>query len=794
MIYLSQINSLLKMKTAKFLLILLLLILPAAGFSQNAKKYYRTGNEFVMAGNFKDAIEQFTKAIDLQPDFADAYVSRAYAYEKVQMLKQAADDYDRATTFLTKNSDVFYQCARLNYLLGEYMKAVEKADAAITLRKTNADGYVIKAKALMALGKYEAAMATCNTALTLKETAENFYLRGQINVQLGRFTAAEEDFIRTVGKDPRHVDAYISLAELRLQMNKIQFALNHVNNAISLDPNNRRAYLVRSRIYIKQLDYPRAIDDISKNIMMDPNDEEMYFIRGCYYQDFTQHTNAINDFTKVLMLNPKNVQALFKRAYSNEQIGNNKAAIKDYEALAALSETDEKAKELMKDIEGRLFELYRESDKPVIVIIEPQLRDETMLQFPKGSTIVTMKGVIEDESDIKSFVINNLQFPANKNEETGKYEFLAALDIQNKTEIVISATDVYDNTGSGRYVINLTEVGAPKVYIMAPYASDDGQIYLDSNNPSISIEGRIEDESLIRSILINGVLASYIPDELNPSFTANLDILNKNKITVIVSDVFGNRTDAEFTLNRDAANIAANNPMGKTWAVFIENSDYEIFASLEGPQKDVTLMKSALAKYQIHNIIHKKNMTKNDMERFFSIELRDLVRSNLVNSILIWYAGHGKFINETGYWIPVDAKRDDEFTYFNINALKASMQSYANYVTHVLVITDACESGPSFYQAMRSDPTVKSCDDWQATRFKSSQVFSSAGYQLAVDNSQFTKTFANSLVNNPNACIPIESIVAKVTTAVVKNNQQKPQFGKIAGLEDEDGTFFFMTK
>ena len=122
------------------------------------------------------------------------------------------------------------------------------------------------------------------------------------------------------------------------------------------------------------------------------------------------------------------------------------------------------------------------------------------------------------------------------------------------------------------------------------------------------------------------------------------------------------------------------------------------------------------------------------------------------------------------------------------------MQSYANYVTHVLVITDACESGPSFYQAMRSDPKPRSCDDWKATRFKSSQVFSSAGYQLAVDNSQFTKTFANSLANNPDACIPIESIVTKVTTAVVKNNQQKPQFGKIAGLEDEDGTFFFMLK
>jgi len=122
------------------------------------------------------------------------------------------------------------------------------------------------------------------------------------------------------------------------------------------------------------------------------------------------------------------------------------------------------------------------------------------------------------------------------------------------------------------------------------------------------------------------------------------------------------------------------------------------------------------------------------------------------------------------------------------------MQTYPESVTHTLVITDACESGPSFYQAMRSTPEIKSCDDWEATRFKSSQVFSSAGYELAVDNSQFTRTFANTLANNPDACIPIESIVQKVSNAVESNNQQKPLFGKIAGLEDENGTFFFIPK
>ena len=96
---------------------------------------------------------------------------------------------------------------------------------------------------------------------------------------------------------------------------------------------------------------------------------------------------------------------------------------------------------------------------------------------------------------------------------------------------------------------------------------------------------------------------------------------------------------------------------------------------------------------------------------------------------------------------------------------------------------------------MRSTNEVKSCNDWQATKFKSSQVFSSAGYELATDNSQFTKTFANTLSSNPDACIPIETVVTKVSSAVQKSGaKQKPKFGKIAGLEDENGTFFFIKK
>ncbi|TVR71703.1 MAG: caspase family protein [Marinilabiliales bacterium] len=236
------------------------------------------------------------------------------------------------------------------------------------------------------------------------------------------------------------------------------------------------------------------------------------------------------------------------------------------------------------------------------------------------------------------------------------------------------------------------------------------------------------------------------------------------------------------------------NPMGKTWVVFIENTDYESFASLTGPTTDIELMKSSLQGYLIDRIIHVKNMTKQEMEDFFAKEFRNLVVENEVNAIMVWYAGHGKFINNIGYWIPVDATLDDEFTYYNMNSLRQSLREYSESVTNTLVVTDACESGPTFYQAMRSIPTNRSCSELMSGPARSSQVLTSSGYEFATENSAFTNTFASALANNANPCLPIENIVTQVTIAASRNNQARPRFGKIAGLEDEGGTFFFVAR
>ncbi|OFY72330.1 MAG: hypothetical protein A2V46_06085 [Bacteroidetes bacterium RBG_19FT_COMBO_42_7] len=760
-------------------------------YGQNGKKFFKAGNEFVESLKYEDAVAQFTSAIGAEPSNPDYYYARGRAYESLIKYSEAKADFEKALVFAPKSVDAMMGMGAVCNKMGNFEEALNYLNKASALDKRNGAIYPEKVITLIGLEKYDMALRASDTAVIIKDTPMNYYYRGIIYTKLNNDLFAKKEFEKSILKDKKLPEPRLALAELLLKTNDAKGAMDQCNEILKNDDRNTAGYMMRSKVYMKNLDYPSAINDLSKNILIEPNNPDFYLYRGKAYQEFNQHTNAINDFSKYISINPENPDAYFTRARSYEEIMNYGKAMEDYTKITVLSEFNMEARKMLKDAQDRLYELNREAVPPEISVVSPAPVNETVeIRGNNKSLLIT--GKIKDKSKLKSFSINNEAITTV--EKGGEYEFLSNINVDGIDKITLVALDDYNNEKSISYSLIRTEITPPQVLILAPYASDDGQIYLDRNDPTLFIQGKINDESKIKSVFIDGVTASYPVGDINPSFTASIDILNKNKIIVEAEDIYGNKQVAEFSLNRTGAVISETNPMGKTWVVFIENSNYSTFASLDGPVKDVNTMQRAFANYDIHNIIWKKDLTKAEMEKFFSIELRDLIKANQVKSLLIWYAGHGKFINDVGYWIPVDAQRDDEFTYFNLSFLRGAMESYLAYLTHTLVITDACESGPSFYQAMRSDLKKRSCDDWQATQFKSSQVFSSAGYELAVDDSQFTRTFATALQNNPNACIPIEDVVAKVATSVGSNNQQKPKFGKITGLKDEDGTFFFIAK
>jgi hypothetical protein len=551
-------------------------------------------------------------------------------------------------------------------------------------------------------------------------------------------------------------------------------------------------FYAKSLAHAGKKDYQNAINEITKVIISRPS-PEVFKIRASYYETLGQYHNAINDYTQVIKLDDKNQEAYLKRAAAYEFIGNYKAALTDYNKVALQNSGQEKIEVFLKQAKAKIFELSRESAKPEVEIVSLKPVKNTV-KIAANKDEITVTGKVRDESMIKNMTVNagTVKFSGDSLNPTFVAELSGVIKLN---EIIISATDVYNNTQTVQYKIEKTECDKPIIAIETPITSFENEIFIDNTNTSeVFLQGTIKDASLIESIIIDGVTASFNPSNLNPDFSTQLKIAEKSKVAITVKDIYGNENTQIYTLNRTAASAGIDNPMGNTWVVFIENSKYQNFPSLEGPAKDVTAMRSALANYKVTNIIHKKDMTKSQMEKFFSIELRDYVKNNNINSLMVWYAGHGKYVSPTGYWVPADGKTDDEFSYFGINNLKAAMQSYSDKLIHTLVITDACESGATFLMAMRGGDDEKRCDNFELTKAKSSQVFTSAGYELASDNSQFTKTFSATLNNNVEMCLPIEKIVKKVNSAVVAAGNQSPKFGKIKDLADEGGTFFFIRK
>ena len=758
-----------------------------AVYSQNPKQHVKTGIQFVENGFYNDAIESFSTAIMIEPEYVDAYIERGNLYLKLDSAMLAAKDFQKAGV-LAGNSDYYYKAAEIYHKLGAVDDALNNLSKSLELKNKHYESQLLYTQILIEKSDYGQAYEEAEKLVSIKDYSIGYYYKGLIEKELKMFQAAEKSFEKSIIKDKNFLDAFIAQADLQLSLGKIEYAFENCSYVIFIDAKRSDAYLIRSQIYLMRKEFEKAISDISKAISVDPENDALFYHRGNYYLEYGHFQNAINDYTKAILINPASIDAYKNRANAFEQIGNNKLAVHDYNKIMEIGIEDNK--ELKEYVKDKLYELNKENNKPRITLVEPADKGNYSIKIPRnsGTTVLNLK--IEDQNEITDLKINGepQTLPISNR---GSFSFEKSLDLSSLEFITISATDVYGNIANATYTIEKIEINPPRIEIETPYAAN-GIISITDDEKYLYLEGIIWDENKIQSIKVNDINASYAPSENNPKFTATIDITNKKNIIITASDIYGNTQTELYSFSKTDNQLTQNNPMGKTWVVLIENSDYKEFSNLFGPKKDIESLNDALAHYQINKTIHKKNMSRAEMERFFAIELRDLVRANNVESLLIWYAGHGKYIDENGYWVPVDAKLNDEYFYYNVNALKASLYSYTS-LKHLLVITDACEAGPSCNVAMRGFPE-KSCSDEGWFNKRSSQILTSSNTEAASDNSLFTKAFVNTLQNNIDYCISIDKVAQNISIILNKNSTQKPVFGKIMGLDDQDGTFFFVTR
>lgn len=708
------------------LLLLSLLFACSMAQAQGAKAFLKEGDALRKQQRLEEALERYDLAVRVDPTFAKAYKARGEVRQQLGLALDAARDQREVARLLPAEAEQGALAAMAFLEVDSAAEALRLAEQALRVDPKHMNALQAHVRAALAVGDLDKASRSADAALALKATTDTYYLHGLVRTATRDYRTAEFDLDKVLEWNHLYEPAYVALAEVQLKlyeqysaptmrMRTLEKAIAKTSRALELNPQSTDALFTRSKAFALQKEYAKAIDDISRCVALGRTDRDVYMQRARYYHGYGQHQNAVNDLNKVVLEHPQDLAAILLRSECREANLDLEGALRDLDIAYKLLEQEgssslEQRRELddsRKRIAQQVFELNRESDPPGITVVEPFRRGE-VAQVSASLSFVKVSGHVRDRSLIKAITANGE--PADFARDEKDPQFVVSIPFgPHQKEIEVQAVDVYDNLSTVVLAVERSEGVAPSIMLTAPRSTGEREVTIPAGKDDLFIEGKVSDASLIRLIAVNGVQASYAPDQLDPEFSIKLDVKDRDRFVVRAEDQYGNASEAIYMLARKAepapvvakpAPSTTSNATGVTWVVYIENTSYRDFPALVGGG-DMAKMQKAFATYSVQRTIQKKNMTKEQLERFFSVELRDLVRTNRVNTILVWYSGHGRTQGGKAYWVPVDGRKDDVYSYFNYGPLKTQMQNYSETVGNTLVVSDAAGTDPSFYELTR---------------------------------------------------------------------------------------------
>ncbi|WGV27163.1 serine/threonine-protein kinase [Halotia branconii] len=266
-------------------------------FVDNTQQLFQEGITKYNQGNYKQAVDNLTQVIKLEPKNALAY---------------------------NRRGDAFYR-------LGDYQKSQADSSQAILLNPQDANAYYDRGFSAYELGKYQEAIADCTQAIKLdSKNAYAYYGRGLANTQLEQHKKAIADFSKAIALKPKYTDAYLQRGILHRRLKQKQAAIKDFNAIIEMNPNDARAYYQKGLTESLNQQKSAAISDYTNAINLNSQYIEAYLHRGDIYSELGNKVEATVDYNTVLQINPKLTVAYIHRGTHLLSFGDYQGAIKDY--------------------------------------------------------------------------------------------------------------------------------------------------------------------------------------------------------------------------------------------------------------------------------------------------------------------------------------------------------------------------------------------------------------------------------------------------------------------------------
>ena len=280
--------------------------------------YNVRGTSKAQFGDFKNAIIDFNKALQVNKNDAQAYANRGKAKDELGDLKGALADLSRAIELKPEEHEYYIHRGNTKVKMHDFKGALDDCNKALELDSKDATLFAHRAGIYQMNGNYQKAIADLTKAIQLNPDYALYYMhRADVYSVLNERDKTFQNIDKALGLEPNNVK-YIALKGIYANgFGDKQLAVASFKKAININSNYYEPYEKLAEIYDAEGKLDLALDNFNKAISKYDEDSNrklasLYNSRGTVYGKRKNYNNAISDFDQAL-----NYWAKFSDAYSN---------------------------------------------------------------------------------------------------------------------------------------------------------------------------------------------------------------------------------------------------------------------------------------------------------------------------------------------------------------------------------------------------------------------------------------------------------------------------------------------
>lgn len=297
----------------------------------DAHAYYSRAMAYASCHQNQKAIDDFSKAIELNLKDCDAYAGRAQAYREQGKLKEAIPDFSQAIACKPKWDPCYGNRAQTYRELGQYDLAIADFSAAIARKPRCARYYADRAITYHKSNRLGQALVDYTKAIALDPNDKvAFFNRALCYSNLGQSGRAVADFSKAIKFAPHDASCYQGRAEEYIKLGRYEDAMVDRSAAIAIDGTNASAYVARGRVYELQGQLWRAVSDYTQALDIEPGNAEALAQRASAYSELRLDRKALDDLAVAVRIDSDNATLYHNRGDIYARLGKYELAIADY--------------------------------------------------------------------------------------------------------------------------------------------------------------------------------------------------------------------------------------------------------------------------------------------------------------------------------------------------------------------------------------------------------------------------------------------------------------------------------